>query len=67
MGDDLGDIMYADDDNHMERLWLEFKTKYFDEPKFLQYFEQEWLTKPGIILFYKPTINLISTLIFCIF
>ena len=48
MSDDLGDIMYSDDDEHMQRLWKEFKEKYADEPKFLQYFEEEWLSKPGI-------------------
>lgn len=47
MNDDIGDIMYANNDEKMSGLWKSFKKNYADEPKFIEYFEKEWMCKLG--------------------
>ena len=60
MNDDLGDIMYADSDDEMWGRWKVFIDKYCEEDKFIEYFEEEWLTQPG-----KYSFSVLFTTIFC--
>jgi hypothetical protein len=54
MNDDLGDIMYADSEEEMWGLWATFKKTYSDEPRFLKYFDKEWMCKLGHLLIRNP-------------
>ncbi|CAM6117684.1 unnamed protein product [Calypogeia fissa] len=43
MNDDLGDLMYASSESHMQELWLQFQHKYHTEKDFLAYFRETWM------------------------
>ena len=47
MSDQLGDLMYAKDDDDMWELWETFQKTWCNEPRFLTYFKNEWIHRPG--------------------
>jgi hypothetical protein len=47
MSDDLGDIMYAANEDELQQKWAAYKVKWAYKKPFLRYFEREWMRRPG--------------------
>lgn len=47
MNDELGDILYAENQGIMYAKWVAFQLKHHSESRFLKYFSDTWMNQTG--------------------